>query len=120
MPQKIKQYFTSFSKSAGHFPPGTTLFFPAVKKYRAFFICPAGAEFRIREVENIPKPTSVNLIMHRPETGRGQESLARMTAELHADAIVRQLKSLTCPDEQKLALLNAVIETARRSDGEQP
>ena len=57
----------------------------------------------------------VNLIVYHPKTEAGKDELARRVAEVHAAAVNQRLKSLNCPTSQKLALLDAVIETRKKS-----
>ena len=56
---------------------------------------------------------SVNVIMYIPKTEEGRLELARRVSDVHANAVNRRLKDLVCPTSQKLALLDAVIQTAR-------
>ena len=46
--------------------------------------------------------------------------MADRVAGVHADLVIQKLKKLKCPTEQKLKLLDAVIETAsaKRKAGE--
>ena len=56
----------------------------------------------------------INLIVYDPKTEAGKEELARRVSDVHAAAVNQRLKSLNCPTSQKLALLDAVIETKKR------
>lgn len=60
------------------------------------------------------KMAPVNVIVYYPKTEEGREELRRRVALVHADAVNRRLKELTCPEKQKLELLDAVIDTVRR------
>ena len=60
----------------------------------------------------------VNEIVYYPKTEEGKEELARRVADVHAAAVNQRLKSLNCPTSQKLALLDAVIETRKKESGE--
>ena len=60
----------------------------------------------------------VNVIVYYPKTEEGKEELARRVADVHAAAVNQRLKSLNCPTRQKLALLDAVIETRKKESGE--
>ena len=55
----------------------------------------------------------IHLIVHHPQTQEGKLELACRVAEVHANAVQRRIKELSCPNSQKLALLDAVIEDAR-------
>ena len=56
------------------------------------------------------KPTPVNLIVYRPRTEQEQTELARRIAGIHAEIVLRQVQELSCPAEQKMELLEAVVE----------
>lgn len=56
----------------------------------------------------------LSVIMHYPTTEKGRLELANRMAEVHADAVCRRIRELTCPDEQKLQLLDTVIESAKQ------
>ena len=64
------------------------------------------------------KMAPINVIVYYPKTEEGREELSRRVARVHADAVNRRLKELTCPEKQKLELLDAVIDTVRRRSGE--
>lgn len=55
----------------------------------------------------------VQVIVHFPTTEKGRRELARRVSEVHADFVTGTLSRLNCPAKQKLALLQAVIDTAR-------
>lgn len=56
--------------------------------------------------------------MHYPEDIEMQRELSRRVAIVHAQAIVQKVKSLSCPLEQKVALLDAVKQYIQsRDDG---
>lgn len=56
----------------------------------------------------------IRLIVHMPRTAEGEAELAQRVASVHASAVTQQIKSLCCPTSQKLALLDAIIETTRQ------
>ena len=60
------------------------------------------------------KKAPINVIVYYPKTEEGREELSRRVALVHADAVNRRLKELTCPKKQKLELLDAVIDAVRR------
>ena len=72
-----------------------------------------------REVTVIRKMAPVNVIVYYPKTEAGSEELARRVSDVHAAAVHQRLKSLNCPTSQKLELLDAVINTARKRSREQ-
>lgn len=61
------------------------------------------------------KMAPVNVIVYYPKTEEGREYLARRVAEVHANAVIRRLKSLNCPTRQKLELLDAVVNTVQKN-----
>jgi hypothetical protein len=65
------------------------------------------------------KSSRIRLILYPPETPQGKEELARQVADIHAEAVIRRLKTLSCPADQKQALLDALIRTVREETGEQ-
>ena len=66
----------------------------------------------------IRKMAPVNVIVYYPKSEEGKEERARRVADVHAAAVNQRLKSLNCPTSQKLALLDAVIETRKKESGE--
>ncbi len=67
----------------------------------------------------IRKMAPVNVIVYYPKTEEGKDDLARRVADVHASTVTQRIKSLNCPDRQKLELLNAVIETVKEQSREQ-
>ena len=65
------------------------------------------------------KHGQVNVIMYFPASENGKVELAQRISDVHACAVNQQLKSLNCPTQQKLDLLDAVIETAKARSKEQ-
>lgn len=61
------------------------------------------------------KPTPVNLIVYRPRTEQEQNKLARCIAGIHAETVLRQVKELSCPAEQKMELLERVVEEGKNN-----
>ena len=67
----------------------------------------------------IRKMAPINLIVYYPKTDEGKEKLARRVSDVHAAAVNQRLKSLNCPTNQKLILLDAVIRTVKTRSREQ-
>lgn len=59
------------------------------------------------------------VIVHYPETEDGRCELRKCVAEVHADMVKRYIHKLDCPLEQKIELLDKVIETVKNGMGEQ-
>ena len=56
----------------------------------------------------------VDVIFSYPKRDAEKEELDRRVAEVHADAVIRRIKDLTCPTAQKLELLDAVIAAVKQ------
>ena len=65
----------------------------------------------------IRRMAPVNLIVYYPKTEKGSDDLARRVSDVHAAAVNQRLKSLNCPTNQKLELLDAVIATVKVNAG---
>ncbi|MCI6867498.1 MAG: hypothetical protein MR871_06020 [Lachnospiraceae bacterium] len=64
--------------------------------------------------------TPIHLIVHYPKTEAGKRELAERVAGVHASLVNQTIKKLNCPSEQKVQLLDAIIEDAsRKRAGEQ-
>ena len=60
------------------------------------------------------------MIVHYPKTEAGKRELAERVADVHASLVNQTIKKLNCPSEQKVQLLDAIIEDAsRKRAGEQ-
>ena len=60
------------------------------------------------------KSVPIRLTVFPPDTDAAKEALAKAIAQVHADAVMREILALSCPTEQKLALLDAVIDDAKK------
>ena len=60
------------------------------------------------------KSAPIRLTVFSPDTAAGEEALAKRIAQAHADAVMREILALSCPTEQKLALLDAVMDAAKK------
>jgi hypothetical protein len=65
----------------------------------------------------MPK-AAIRLILYPPRTAHGQEELARQAADIHAETVIRRLKALRCPPEQKQVFLESIIEAVRKETGD--
>lgn len=59
----------------------------------------------------------IHVIVHYPKTEAGRRELAERVASVHADMVNQAIKKLNCPSEQKVRLMDAVIETAKKNTG---
>ena len=66
------------------------------------------------------KSAPIHVIVHYPKTEEGKRELAERVAGAHADMVNQHIKKLNCPSEQKVQLLDAVIQAASKEKaGEQ-
>ena len=72
-----------------------------------------------KEVTVIRSMAPINLIVYYPKTEEGQIELSMRVSDVHAAAVTQRIKRLNCPTRQKLALLDAVIETVKEKSREQ-
>lgn len=56
----------------------------------------------------------MNLIPHYPKTDEKKKELSKKAALIHSQAISWSLKQLSCPNDQKQALLAAILEERRK------
>lgn len=52
----------------------------------------------------------VKIVFHFPETERGNKELQKKIASVHAEAVKDYLTSLACSQEQKLDLIQSILE----------
>ena len=64
------------------------------------------------------KKTTIKLVLHFPQTESDRQELANRVAQIHADSILERIKSLDCPREQKLQLLDTIIADAKQKMAE--
>ena len=64
------------------------------------------------------KTTPINVIFYYPKTEEAKRELADRVADIHADTVDQYIKKINCPSEQKIKLLNAVIEIASKNRDE--
>ena len=64
------------------------------------------------------KKPPVRLVVHLPETKEERDRLSRIMAELHGEEIIRQIRELDCPGEQKLLLLQDVMQAIQTQSPE--
>lgn len=70
-------------------------------------------------MRGIRRSAPIHIIIHYPKTEAGKCELTRRVADIHADMVNRYIQKLNCPSEQKIALLDAVIEAASKEKGGQ-
>lgn len=60
------------------------------------------------------KAALINIIVHYPTTEEGWRELRRRMAIVHADAVLNSVQKLNCPTWQKIKLIDAIIEDAKK------
>mgnify|MGYP007112531100 FL=1 len=60
------------------------------------------------------KAAPINIIVHYPTTEEGWRELRRRMAIVHADAVLNSVQKLNCPTWQKIKLIDAIIEDAKK------
>jgi len=60
------------------------------------------------------KAAPINIIVHYPTTEEGWHELRRRMAIVHADAVLNSVQKLNCPTWQKIKLVEAIIEDAKK------
>lgn len=60
------------------------------------------------------KAAPINIIVHYPTTEDGWRELRRRMAEVRANATLNSIQKLKCPTWQKIKLVEAIIEDAKR------
>lgn len=60
------------------------------------------------------KAAPINIIVHYPTTEEGWRELRRRMAIVHADAVLNSVQKLNCPTWQKIKLIDAIIDDARK------
>ncbi len=62
---------------------------------------------------------NMKIIVHYPETPEKQAQFDMRVAKFHAEYVVHFIEKLNCPTEQKLKLLDAIVQTINGGSGEQ-
>ena len=57
----------------------------------------------------------MKVIVYPPKDPDSIRALQKKVATVHAEAVLRYLNKLSCPKEQKIKLLNALIEKGTES-----
>ena len=52
----------------------------------------------------------MKIIVHHPKSPENISILEKRVADIHAEAVLRYIDKLVCPKEQRINLLNALIE----------
>lgn len=54
----------------------------------------------------------VRIKVYSPKEEAGQQELQRRVSVAHADFVTAYIKKMSCPTQQKLALIDTIIQTA--------
>ena len=60
------------------------------------------------------RPGPVKVIVYCPKNEKEQRELATRAAQVHAESVLRRIEELGCPNEQKVQLLDAIIDSAKK------
>lgn len=60
------------------------------------------------------KAAPINIIVHYPTSEDGWRELRRRMAEVRANATLNSVQKLKCPTWQKIKLVEAIIEDAKK------
>lgn len=60
----------------------------------------------------------IDLIVYSPQDDKNKQITNTRVNELHIKMIVEYIKSLSCPKEQKVALVDALLEKIKRQSNE--
>lgn len=64
------------------------------------------------------KSAPINLIVYYPTTEEGKKEFAERMGKVEAMAVMWRLQSLDCPSEQKLELIDKLIEITKKKNNE--
>ena len=62
------------------------------------------------------KSAPITVVVYHPKTEAGQRELAQRVAGVHADVVSEYIMRMSCPTEQKVRLLDAVIKDKSNRD----
>lgn len=85
------------------------------------FLAPSGQPEMMRKlyanirkgVRTVKGENHIEFIVHYPETEEMQRELAKRLAIVHAQTVMEKLATLSCPLDQKLQLIDAIIAKRR-------
>ena len=60
------------------------------------------------------KHAPFELVVYYPKTEEGKRELSERVADIHAETVLQMIHKQDCPSAQKLQLVDAVVETAKR------
>ena len=52
----------------------------------------------------------MKIIVHYPKSEKGLSELCEKVAEIHTEAIISYLNSLSCPKEQKIQIIEKIMK----------
>ena len=59
------------------------------------------------------KNKEINIIVHLPKDEKSKQELTENVASIHALIVTEYIKKLNCPYEQKIELIDAIIEKCK-------
>jgi len=57
----------------------------------------------------------MKIIVHYPTSDKGREELAKRVAQIHAETAMQYIGKLSCSNEQKTALIDAIITNRKQA-----
>lgn len=59
----------------------------------------------------------MGIIVHFPEDREMQRELSKRVATVHAQTVIEKIKTMSCPADQKVELINAIKKYIKSEDG---
>lgn len=57
----------------------------------------------------------MEIYLELPKTRKGKDALGKQLAKLHSEYATRMIRDLPCPIEQKLALVDAIVNDVHQN-----
>jgi len=64
----------------------------------------------------IERGQTMKITVHYPTSDKGREELAKRVATVHADTTIQYIDKLSCSNERKAALLDAIIAVKQKGN----
>ncbi len=61
----------------------------------------------------------IEIIVHYPKTATKQAELETRVAKFHAEYVAQYIEKMSCPTEQKLQLVDAIVKTILDEKGKE-
>ncbi len=60
----------------------------------------------------------MHIFVHFPEDSEKKQELAENVALIHAQAVIDYIKAMSCPQEQKIKLIDSIVRIRKTKAGE--